>query len=54
MVIERRKNLEYVVIDTGKQDPIMILGLMRAMFSEMYDIILDEDRVIIHRKPCIA
>jgi len=54
MVIERRKNLEFVVIDTGNQDPIMILGLMRTMFNEMYEIMMDGDRVIIHRMPCIA
>ena len=52
MVIESQKKLECYVIDTGNLDPIMVLGLMRAKVHEMYEIIIEGNRVIVHRMPC--
>lgn len=51
MVIERRKNLECYVIDTGNLDPIMVLGLMRTKIHEMYEIVMEGNRVIVHTMP---
>lgn len=52
MVIESRKKLECYVIDTGNIDPIMVLGLMRTKIHRKYEIMMDGNRVIVHRTPC--
>lgn len=54
MVIVSRKTLECFVIDTGNLDPIMVLAAMRANIHEKYEIVMEENRVIVHRMPCSA
>jgi hypothetical protein len=53
MIIEHRKNEDRFNIDTGNHDPVMVIGLLKEKMHEMYDIVIEDDSVIVHKIPCI-
>lgn len=53
MIIEHRKNEDRFNIDTGQHDPIMIVGLLQSKNREMFDIIMDGDKLIVKQVPYI-
>ena len=53
MIIEHKHKTEYFTIDTDGKDPVMIAGLLQEKMPEIYDIVIDEETVIVHRVPCI-
>jgi len=52
MIIEHRKNEDRFNIDTGRIDPIMIIGLLQEKLHEMYDIRVENDRLLVQKVPC--
>ena len=53
MIVEHRENEDRFDIDTGRYDPIMIVGLLQARNREMYDIIVEDNKVIVKSVPYI-
>ena len=43
-----------IAIDTKNKDPVMMAGLLQPRLNEMYEVIVEGERVIVQRVPCIA
>lgn len=53
MIVEHRENEARFNVDAGRYDPIMIVGLLQAKYHEMYDIIVEDNKVIVKSVPYI-
>lgn len=53
MIIEHTKHKQKFTINTGKHDPVMICALLGAKIHDMYDVVVDGDRVVVSKVSCI-
>jgi len=53
MITEKKHKTNYFTIDTDGRDPVMIVGILKQRYHEMYDIIVDGETVIVSKVPYI-
>ena len=53
MVIQHSQNADVLSIDTGRHDPVMIVGLLQSKIHKMYDISIEDDKIIVTQVPYI-
>lgn len=53
MIIQHRENTDVLSIDTGRHDPVMIVGLLQSKVHEMYDISVEDEKVVVRQVPYI-
>jgi len=49
VVVEHRNKEHRFTIDTDRYDPVMIVGLLQTKMNKIYEIVIEGDRVVVHK-----